>query len=192
MAEFLFSLDESVFYFVNHALSNPAFDWLMPLLTDLNRFKIVLILVAGILLWMLVRGETNVRLAALVLILTVVISDQFNSHVIKFWFERPRPCASYRDVFLLVGCGSGYSFPSSHAVNNFAGAIVLSYFIPRSTTWVYLFATAVAFSRVYVGVHYPFDVLGGAVIGSAIGGIGILLFVFIEANFSRYKSRRGT
>jgi undecaprenyl-diphosphatase len=192
MAEFLFSQDLAVFHFVNRTLSNPVLDWLMPFLTDLNKQKIVLWLVAGALAWMILSGKTEIRLAAILLILTVIISDQFNSHIVKFWFARPRPCLTYADVLLRVNCGSGFSFPSSHAVNNFAGAIVLSFFIPRTTPWVYLFASLVAFSRIYVGVHYPLDVLGGAVIGTAVGAIVIGLFLYFESRFKLRKAKRGS
>ena len=183
MSEFLYSIDLSLFYAVNHSLSNPVFDWFMPFVTDLNRSKFVLWSVAAVLGWMLWKGEKNVKLAAIALIVTIVASDQFSSHVVKFWFERARPCQSLADVFLRVGCGGGFSFPSSHAVNNFAGAIVLSFYIPRAAKWFYLFAATVAFSRVYIGVHYPLDVLGGAVIGSAIGGTVLALFTIVELRF---------
>ena len=131
------------------------------------------------------------RLGIFALIVTVAISDQLNSHVLKFVFERPRPCHSFSDVILRVGCGSGFSFPSSHAVNNFAGAVVISFFFPRASLWWFLFAATVAFSRVYVGVHYPLDVLGGAVIGSAMGAGMILLIGRVEHWMRRISVRRG-
>ena len=161
------------------------FDILMPFLTDLNKQRIVLALFAALLLWMLIRGKRNVRLAAIILIITIVFSDQLSSSVIKYWFERTRPCRVLHNVRLLVGCGSGYSFPSSHAVNNFAAAIVLAFFIPGAKRWFFGFAAIVAFSRIYVGVHFPFDVIGGCVIGLFCGGLVIFIYLVVESLWYR-------
>jgi membrane-associated phospholipid phosphatase len=66
--------------------------------------------------------------------------------------------------------------PSGHAATSFAGAVILSYFLPRSAPYVFLLAAAIAFSRIYVGVHYPSDVVAGAALGAAVGltGLGLL------------------
>jgi len=181
MNEIFFSIDLGLFYFVNHSLQNPVFDVLMPVLTDLNKQMAVLVGVFALLLWMGIKGGTTGRSAAVVLILTIVFSDQLNSSWIKHIFERVRPCHVLDDVHLLVSCGSGYSFPSSHAVNNVAGATVISYFYPK-LVWAFgSFAAIVTFSRVYVGVHYPSDVAGGAVIGFLCGVIVLFLFVRAKA-----------
>jgi undecaprenyl-diphosphatase len=180
MYDLLNSIDIKCFHFINTSLSNSVFDIIMPVLTDLNQYRIVLALVAAILLWMIIRGGKNARLAAVLLIITIVISDQFSSSIVKHWFERPRPCSELENVHLLVGCGKGASFPSSHAVNNFAGAFVLAFFFSRFRWWFFGFAFVIAFSRVYVGVHYPFDVIGGGIIGLLCGGFVIALFLVSE------------
>ena len=180
MLDFLNSLDITLFRFLNGSLSNSVFDFLMPLITDLNKYRIVLVFVGVILLWMLIRGKRHVRIAAVLLIITIVVSDQLSSSVIKYWFERPRPCHTLQNVHLLVSCGSGLSFPSSHAVNNFAGALILAFFFPRAKWWFFGFAAIVAFSRVSVGVHYPSDIIGGAVIGLLCAGSVLLAFIVLE------------
>lgn len=103
--------------------------------------------------------------------------EQFGNQVLA---GTPRPCHALQNVHLLVSCGSGFSFPSSHAVNNFAGALILAFFFPRNKWWFFGIAAIVAFSRVYVGVHYPFDVIGGAVIGLFCAGCVLLAFILIE------------
>jgi undecaprenyl-diphosphatase len=178
--DFLNSIDIALFHFINGSLCNLVFDFLMPFITDLNKQRIVLVFVAVILLWMLIRGRRHVRITAILLIITIVVSDQLNSSVIKYWLERPRPCHSLQNVHLLVSCGSGFSFPSSHAVNNFAAALILAFFFPRTKWWFFGFAAIVAFSRVYVGVHYPSDVIGGAVIGLFCAGCVLLVFMAVE------------
>ena len=189
MLDFINSIDISLFRFFNGSLCNSVFDFLMPIITDLNKQRLVLIFVALILLWMLLRGNRRARIAVILLIVTIVFSDQFSSSVIKYWFERPRPCHVLHNVHLLVSCGSGYSFPSSHAVNNFAGALILSFFFPRSKWWFFGFASIVAFSRVYVGAHYPSDIAGGAVIGLFCAGCVLLVFIAFEKLWNRVRYR---
>lgn len=191
MIETLLQSDRQLFTFLNQGLSNPLFDIILPFVTDLNRKPIGLVLIVILWLLLLVKGGTNGRVAALLLIPTIVLSDQLNSFWLKFIVERLRPCHELLDVRLLVGCGSGYSFPSSHAVNNFAAALILSYFVPRWTWAFFTFAGIVGFSRVYVGVHYPSDVLAGAIVGMAIAGIVIVLFGFIESWWVRRHSQIG-
>lgn len=190
MLDFLNSIDIVLFRFLNGSLSNSILDFLMPFITDLNKQLIVLVLVLVIIFWMLIRGSHQVRIAAILLIITIVISDQLSSSVIKYWFERPRPCQILHKVHLLVSCGSGFSFPSSHAVNNFAGALILAFFFPRGKWWFFVFATIVAFSRVYVGAHYPSDVIGGAVIGLFCAGSVLLVFATLEKIWFNVLQRR--
>jgi len=187
---FLDAVDTEVFRFFNVSLANPVFDRVMPFLTDLNKQRIVLVIVATVLLWMIIRGDRSVRLAAILLIITIIISDQLSSSVIKYWLLRERPCRILHNVRLLVSCGSGYSFPSSHAVNNFAGALVLAFFLSRAKWWFLGFASIVAFSRVYVGVHYPSDVIGGSIIGLMCGASVLVIFFGLEHLWYRMMHRR--
>lgn len=190
MFDYLQNLDASVFHFFNRSIQNPVFDVLMPLITDLNKQKIVLVIVVVLLILALVKGGKRGRYAVAGLVLGILLSDQMNSTIFKFILERPRPCHALADVHLLVGCGSGYSFPSSHAVNNLCGAVILAFFFPRAAVWLFSFAGVVCFSRVYVGVHYPSDVLGGAVIGIVCGLIIITLFLWIEHVVSGIVTQR--
>lgn len=192
MLETLQYIDTILFYFINHTLQNRFFDLIMPVLTDYAKQKVILGFAIALVLWMLIRGKPNVRLAAILLILTIVVSDQLNSFVLKFLFARLRPCHVLPDVHLLVGCGSGFSFPSSHAVNNFAGAVVLAFCIPRWRWAFFGFAALIAFSRVYVGVHYPFDVIGGALVGACCAGAVIVLYLIFEKIVSLIRQKKLT
>ncbi len=189
MIEFLSSLDLSLFYFGNRTLQNPLFDLVMPFITDLNKKPVAFVIAAILWLLLLVKGGKQGRMAALLLIPTIALGDQLNSSFLKHLFERLRPCHTLPDVHLLVSCGSGYSFPSSHAVNNFAAALVLSYF-ERKWTWAFFtFAGTVAFSRVYVGAHYPSDILAGAVVGLIAGLIILFLYIKTAAWLAERKAR---
>lgn len=110
------------------------------------------------------------------LILTIVITDQ-GSNIIKDLVGRPRPCnddvLSQYVHLLLNRCPSSKSFTSNHAANHFGAAYMLYYTLkPYLKNWAYLFfvwAATVAYGQVYVGVHYPLDVISGAVFGSLVG-----------------------
>lgn len=90
------------------------------------------------------------------------------SGAIKQWVERDRPAVADPEPATLVELPATFSFPSGHATVSFACATVLALAVPRLRWPLFALATLIAFSRVYVGVHYPFDVLAGAVLGVGI------------------------
>ena len=175
MIDVLYGLDSGLLVFLNRTMANPVSDLLWPLITDYDRFLSVRIVLICIWIWMLVRGGARGRTAALLLIPLLVIADQFSSSFLKDLFHRPRPChivnglPMVADLRLLVGCGSGLSFPSSHAVTNFAVATLLGWYYGRARPWLFGWAAIVALSRPALGVHYPSDALGGAIVGICIG-----------------------
>ncbi len=177
MIEFLYSLDVTLFTFVNQTLANPVGDFLWPFITDYDRFLVVRLLLLAVWLWLFIRGGKRGRTAALLLVLVLVCSDQLSSSVIKPAVQRARPCHTVggvpvlQQVHLLVPCGGGKSFPSSHAVNNFAVATLLAFFYRRWMWAFFSWAALVAISRVTVGVHFPSDILGGAVLGAGVAAL---------------------
>ena len=109
-------------------------------------------------------------------LITFILSDQISAHLMKPIFHRVRPCnnpALNSIIHLIVPCGSGYSFPSSHAANHFAMGIFSAITLGKRYKWVLplaiVWAISVSFAQVYVGVHYPIDVTCGGIIGTIIG-----------------------
>jgi undecaprenyl-diphosphatase len=94
-----------------------------------------------------------------------ILAAESSSGALKAWLERDRPPLSDPDPEPLVELPVTHSFPSGHATVAFASATVLALAVPRLRVPLYVLAALIAFSRVYVGVHYPFDVLAGAVLG---------------------------
>lgn len=165
--------DRAAFITVNSGTANPVLDVLMPLLRYPLTWVPVYVFLAAFLIY-------NFREKGLLLIagalLTFLISDQLSAHVLKFLFMRPRPCndpvmAGY--VRLLVPCGSGYSLPSSHATNHFALSLFLITALSSRLKWILpfglLWAATVSYAQVYVGLHFPIDVIFGGLLGGLIG-----------------------
>ena len=109
--------------------------------------------------------------------------------VLKAAFERPRPFETLAHADPLLSATLGASMPSGHAATSFAGAVVLTALLRRGAPAFFLLATAIAFSRVYVGVHYPLDVLAGAVLGAAVGA-AVALFVLRTPRLTSGALRR--
>jgi undecaprenyl-diphosphatase len=173
MIDYLIQFDTQLFHLINSGLSNPFFNSVMPFVTDLKNWYITYIILFG---YLFIKGGKNGRIAATTLIFAIILTDQISSMFIKELVGRLRPCITLENINLLVSCGAGKSFPSSHAANSFATATILSYFYPQYKHYLYSIATVICFSRVYVGVHYPSDVIGGAFIGFLIASI-ILFFL---------------
>jgi len=165
MASWVGFLDTILFHLINQAGQNSFFDWFMPFMTDLKNFTYILGVLGVYILW----RERKAGLVFLVFLgLTLAITDPVSSRLLKEWVGRIRPCQVLQGVRLLTDCNTSYSFPSSHAVNIFAAAYFLSQPFRRLAPLFFFIAAIVAYSRVYIGIHYPLDVIGGAAIGLLI------------------------
>lgn len=189
MAEWLYGIDVALFRFGNSMLANPVGDVFFPFITEVKNFYIIY---AVTLIALMVFGKKRGVITVALLLLTITISDQLSSFVVKPLFGRLRPCHTLEDVRLLVGCGGGKSFPSSHATNNFAMAVLVAHFYPVARPWLLLWAVLVAFSRVYVGVHYFSDLLGGALLGTAVAAGVAWSYERIAPLLRQWREQRST
>jgi undecaprenyl-diphosphatase len=174
LASFLYSIDVAIFRWINTGWSNPKLDAFFTFVTDIHHFYWVL---APLILYWLIWGKAKHRWLVLSLVVGITLSDQISAHILKFIFERIRPCNALPDVLTPAGKSDAFSFPSSHAANMGSSMFLLSMaFQP----WIPLFviiALLVGLSRIYLGLHYPSDVLGGYLIGLLLG---YLVWVMVE------------
>ncbi|MCX7913821.1 MAG: glycosyltransferase family 39 protein [Thermodesulfovibrionales bacterium] len=172
----IIGFDIRLFNLINKGASNDLFDFLMPLLSNYSYYFLLPYFLY--ILWLEYKKirsrEWNFldspTFALIVAFFSFILADWLTNEL-KQLLGRARPCITLADVRLLVGCTASFSLPSSHAANSFAILLTLYYFTKRNVSiWAILYlkllALLIGFSRVYVGVHYPSDVLMGALWGS--------------------------
>jgi len=185
----LHAWDPAVFRAIHLGLHHPALDPIMMALTSPGRFKIpLLVLVGALFLTQRVRGVV----ALLVLALTLAVSDQVSAKVIKPIVKRTRPSVVLADSRPLFGVRRSWSFPSVHAVNFSAAVPIVATVFPAATIPAVVVTALVCLSRIYVGDHWPSDVVGGIALGIGLGLLGRKAFLRLEQNMRRWISRPGT
>lgn len=210
MIESIINLDKQVFYFINVGLSNPITDFAMPIITNGRIWLPIYISLFIYLIFfnhlksdeylsrnnqlnyfkdLLQYNKNGFMIAGLVAI-SAILADQISAHLIKDLVGRHRPCQELQNIHLLVSCGSGKSFPSAHSTNNFAATVILSHFFKNKRFIFYSISSIVALSRVFVGVHYPIDILTGAILGSLISIF--LLYVYKKVEMAKKLNIKST
>jgi len=180
IAQALSAFDAWLFHLVNNGLRSDFLDVAMPYLTRIRHWRIPLAIFWAVLFCF---GGRRGRTVALLLVPAIALSDVVGARVIKKLFFRLRPCNAFDDVHLLVGCVRSSSLPSIHALNIFTAATLISAFYgPWIRLLVFSIALMVGFSRVYVGVHYPLDVLAGAALGAVWG-------IIVTSTYKRFRSK---
>ena len=120
--------------------------------------------------------------------LAVSISD-FLGATLKELIARDRPCHVLSHIKDIANCSNSFSFPSNHAVNSFTFATIVTLAYKNLTFLLYVSALLVGYSRIYLGVHYPTDVLSGTLLGILIGFLGYKYFYLKILNFFKNKFR---
>lgn len=181
MLESLIHIDQQIFDSINQGLANPFFDKLMPIIREKKTW---IPLYVGLGTWLVFKKKKEGLLIVAFAGLSVGLSDLISSHLLKDLFARTRPClleGFQEHVHLVINkCSGAYSFPSSHAANHMALAVFLSLTaFTKQKIWQILFvfwALLIGFAQIYVGVHFPLDVLGGFFVGVVCGIINYVIF----------------
>lgn len=168
--------DSWLFLKINTVFTHPLLDKIFPLWRDSELwvpFYLFLIVLA------IVNFGKKAWSWILFAIINVALTDQASSSLIKNWFARIRPCNEELLVgkmrLLLEHCSGGFSFTSSHATNHFGFAMFVflttRHLFGKWGKCLFVWAATISYGQVYVGVHYPIDILFGALLGSGIGAL---------------------
>jgi len=179
------TFDHWLFQKINGQWTNPLFDSIFLFFREAN-FWMPLYLFLFV--FVAVNFKRNWWWWIVLFLCTVALTDMVGTRIFKHSFERLRPCndpavaASVR--LLLKNCAGGYSFISNHAANHFGLATFFHFTLRRympGWTWVaYLWAFSIGYAQVYVGIHYPLDVVAGALLGMLFG---LFMAMFFNRKF---------
>ena len=181
MLERLIELDQQFFLALNHFRA----DCMDPVMLFLSAKKVwipLYLLIIGVIAY---KQRMRAIVYVLCLVLSVVMADQITSGLMKPGFKRYRPCNEPEMMGQVITpgkCGGEYGFASSHAANTFALATFIFFLFSKQIRYrslLFFWAAAVSYSRIYLGVHYPLDIITGAVIGAGCGYLWYLISIKI-------------
>lgn len=174
--------DETILYFIQENLKNPVMDRFMVFITTLGNAGFLWIFVAFLLL-----SQKRHQICGVPLICSVSLSMFLGDHMLKPLFGRIRPCNLYPEISLLISAPSSPSFPSGHTMVAFASATVIYHYYRKSGLLAFVTAALIAFSRLYLFVHYPSDILGGIILGVLVS---LLVIYAVEKLYNYLPNQR--
>lgn len=187
MLDFLDTLDKTLFLFIN-GIHTPVTDKIWLIITNIPTW---IPLYVGLLIWIIAYYKKDSIWIIPGIILAITIADQLTSGFMKPFFGRLRPCQDPEIsplTHVIGNCGGLYGFASGHSANSFAIATFIWMLFKKSFRWtalLFLWATIVALSRIMVGVHYPFDILTGGLIGFITGWLVFKIMRKVYFSFKR-------
>lgn len=180
---FLLNIDNSILNLLSSGIKNRFFDIIMPVITNSNNHGEIWIAISILLM---ISKNTNVRRLGISILIAVAIGYLLGETIIKNIIDRARPVGDNYDFSFLIPIPKSYSFPSGHTTSSFAAFGVCWFMKARYKYWVLALAVLIAFSRLYLHVHYPSDVLGGIVAGLISAKIAVYIG---KAYFSRRETK---
>jgi len=182
MLHFLYILDLQLFLIINKTISNPIFDVIFTFLHQPYKNIWFIIIIVSIWIYFIYKDKKNRLILILILPLGIFVTDKIGDSIKDFELrDRPYMTINNEEMNLLVKVkktedgkykntrSSKKSFPSNHSANIFFIYFILSILYPNKNKYFLCIAMMVGISRIYVGVHYPFDVISGATIGLSMG-----------------------
>lgn len=166
MIGFINNLDKKIIFFINDNFHFPILDKLMIFTTALGDKGLIWIIIA---LMLLLNKKT--RYIGVITIASLILSTVLGEGIIKHLLQRQRPYVDFPWVRLMVDKSTIYSFPSGHTTSSFAAAYVLSKYLKKYSPVFWILACMIAFSRVYLFMHYPTDVMAGVILGLICGKV---------------------
>lgn len=164
------SMDANVLLYIQDFIRTPFLTGILVFFSLIGNLGLVWIAVGLVLL---IPKKT--RLGGLHVLLCLLAAYIVNDLILKELVARIRPYEVIDGLNILVKPLSSYSFPSGHANSSFASALALTLVFGRKGAWAYIPAALIAFSRLYVGVHYPSDVLAGMLVGTLVAWVAYKL-----------------
>lgn len=162
------NLDAQILHWCNTVGVSPWADKVMLFLTSQSHTWPLLLLAY---IWMIWKGGKTGRRVAILLPICILLTDRISAGLLKDLIGRPRPCCQH-DIYpwirLIDGCRSSHSMPSSHATNMFGVATLLTLYYRKWWPIFFTIAALVSYTRIYLGLHFPTDILAGAVLGSLL------------------------
>ena len=173
MLNTLISLDQQLFLLINHLPHPPLFVFLARALSGVEQWGLVWLVIASVLIY----TEKHHPKLIIDLIAALVLASYLATGVFKEIVGRLRPEFLLKNINVYTYTNDYLSFPSNHTAVAFAGAVVLAKIFPKGAWFLYTLATLIAFSRIYLGVHYPLDVVAGMILGMVVGKVVIKLTI---------------
>jgi undecaprenyl-diphosphatase len=165
LISFIESIDKAIFLDINLDFQNRFFDTLFPFLRDFT-----FVFWIGFIIYLVIKKEKKLAL----LITAGIIAGAILTFPVKYFFERERPYEQIDSTRLIAPTEFDPSFPSGHTEMSFLATTIASKFHPEYSKYLYAFSIIVALSRIYVGVHFPIDTIGGVIIGILVGRLMLM------------------